>query len=932
MATGVAPAFRSLPRGARCYLAAVIAASAGALALAELVSEDPAVDPLLLAVTVALCAGAGLFEVLAPGHYAFQPNLSFFFWGAVLLPPWAIAVLALACFVPTGALHRTRWYMVAFNVANYALAGLAAHLACWLAAGDPFSSPGLETVIALALAVALFVVLNHALIALAVKLSRRLPLDAAVRDTADGLPLDGALALVGGCLAVLWTVEPVLVVLVSGPAALVYRALWVPILREKSRTDPKTGLVNSEHFSQEFARALKLARKHGSDVSVVMIDLDHLRQVNNLHGHLAGDALIRAVADLVSDMTRTGGTAARFGGDEMCLLLPDRSLGAARELAETLRSRVDALRTGPNGDREQITTTISAGVASYPEHGDTVTGLLGAADLALYDAKLGGRNRVRAALPPGTKEALNQPVPVAEASRDGDRSPGSRASAAGHAHNGLDPRPEEAWVRALGEPSSVTVPGDPPAGASAGSAAKRSRRLIPLYATLLLLAAGAVGLASGTEAIAAQPVLLGILIATVLALDLVRIDIFERGTISPSAVPTLALAFVFGPLGPLAAESAAAIVNLARRKQGVGTAFDLGALGLSGAAAAGVFAALPTAEVLPLLVAGALAGTAYYAVNVPLLAGVMALAEGTSPVVPWRERLAWLWPHYLAFGVAAGTFVLAERALGLQAFVVFALPITMLWIAEKQYLDRSRAGVAELRRGHDELELANRRLRGLLGDNQELLARMHRSYLSTITSLARTIEAKDPYTGGHTERVAQLALMLGEGLGFTEAELQAVNVGALIHDIGKIGIPDQILLKQGKLSEAEFAEIQRHPAISSYIVAELELPAIVKQMVRSHHERFDGSGYPDGLAGEEIPLAARVLAVADSLDAMTSDRPYRRALPIGVARAEIKAKAGAQFCPRVVAGLESRFERDPSFWKRFAEDAPAVEPLPAPSA
>jgi len=931
MATGIAPAYRSLPRGARIYVAAVIATAAGALGLAERASADPAIDPLVLAVTIALCAGAGLFEVLAPGHYAFQPNLSFFFWGALLLPPWAIAVLALACFVPTGALHRTRWYMVAFNVANYALAGLAAHLACWLAVGDPFTSPGLETVIGLALAVALFVALNHALIALAVKLSRGLPLDAALRDTVDGLPLDGALALVGGCLAVLWSVEPVLVVLVSGPAALVYRALWVPILREKSRTDPKTGLVNSEHFSQEFARALKLARKHGSDVSVVMIDLDHLRQVNNLHGHLAGDALLRAVADLVSEMTRTGGTAARFGGDEMCLLLPDRSLGAARQLTETLRSRVEALKTGPD-DRDQITTTISAGVASYPEHGDTVTGLLSAADLAVYDAKLGGRNRVRAALPPGTKEMLKQSVPVPEAAANGDRSPGSRASAAGHPENGSAPRPEQAWINALDEPPTAPIPGEVAGAAVENPVAARSRRLIPFYATLLLLAAAAVGLTSGTEAIEAQPVLLGILIATVLTLDLMRIDIFERGTISPSAVPTLALAFIFGPLGPLAAESVAAIVNLARRKQGVGTAFDFGALGLSGAAAAVVFNALPTADVFPLLVAGALAGTAYYAVNVPLLAGVMALAEGTSPLAPWRERLAWLWPHYLAFGVAAGTFVLADRALGLQAFLVFALPITVLWIAEKQYLDRLRASVAELRRGHDELELANRSLRGLLDYNQELTARMHQSYLSTIKSLARTIEAKDPYTGGHTERVAQLALTLAEELGFSEVELQAVNVGALIHDIGKIGIPDQILLKEGELSYEEFAEIQRHPVISSHIVAELELPAIVKQMLLSHHERYDGSGYPDGLAGEEIPLAARVLSVADSLDAMTSDRPYRRALPIEVVRAEIKAKAGTQFCPRVAAALESRFERDPSFWNRFAEHAPAVEPLPAPSA
>ena len=208
---------------------------------------------------------------------------------------------------------------------------------------------------------------------------------------------------------------------------------------------------------------------------------------------------------------------------------------------------------------------------------------------------------------------------------------------------------------------------------------------------------------------------------------------------------------------------------------------------------------------------------------------------------------------------------------------------------------------------------------------------MHRSYLSTITSLARTIEAKDPYTGGHTERVAEIALTLARELGFTPTELQAVNVGALIHDIGKIGVPDSVLLKEGPLTDAEFAEIREHPKISSYIVADLELPPIVKQMVRSHHERYDGSGYPDGLLGEEIPLAARILSVADALDAMTSDRPYRDALPVDAARAEIQSKVGEQFCPKVVGALNACVKSQPQLWARLAvaSDRKATDTPPA---
>jgi putative nucleotidyltransferase with HDIG domain len=410
---------------------------------------------------------------------------------------------------------------------------------------------------------------------------------------------------------------------------------------------------------------------------------------------------------------------------------------------------------------------------------------------------------------------------------------------------------------------------------------------------------------------------------SVILLDIVRIDLFERATISPSAVPTLALAFLFGPVGPVAAEAVAAAVNLLRHKALVKTAFDFGALSIAGAVAAVTFAAVPTGSHPGLLAASALGGLVYYATNVPLLALVMSLAEGTSPLAAWRERLAWLWPHYVGFGLLAGTFTLSERELGPWAFVVFGLPLFMMWVAEKQYVDRSRESVTELRDKNEELERANVRLHALLDDNRALIVRMQRSYLTTITSLARTIEAKDPYTGGHTERVAEFARLLAVELGFGSRDLQAVHVGALIHDIGKIGVPDRVLLKPGKLDEDEFAEIRRHPEISSYIVADLDLPPIVKQMVRSHHERYDGRGYPDGLSGEEIPLAARVLSVADALDAMTSDRPYRSALPLVAALAEIQAQAGGQFCPRVVKALDASFSRDSEPWGALGLVEPA---------
>jgi diguanylate cyclase (GGDEF)-like protein/putative nucleotidyltransferase with HDIG domain len=942
MATTSAPTFRALPRRAQAYIPAVILAGSVAVLGASAAGSAEPLDPSLLAITVLLCAGANLLEVFAPGHYSFQPNLVFFFWGSLLLPPWAVAALSLVCFLPGWLKHRFRWYMVAFNVANYTLAGLAAHEIGRL--GDAMSTttaPSASGVLALVLASVGFVGLNLGLIVLVVSFARGRPIRDSARDMSDSLSLDLALAMTGACLAALWQQAEILAILATGPMLLVYRALWVPLLRHKSRTDPKTGLSNSEHLERVFGDALAVSRKHGTSLSLVMIDLDHLRIVNNTHGHLAGDRLLRATAEEVLKVTGPRDTAARFGGDEFCLLLPGKSLPAARSVAESVRGRIEALSLSTEDGGPPITSSVSAGIACFPEHGETANALLSAADAAVYDAKLGGRNRVRTALPPRTREALEllgtpaaaalgspgprelsapdlpRPAAVAAPAPSVSNGSGAGASPDDSYPDGRDPSPTGSHVSHPDSPAAAPADEEQVEPARPVPA---SRRLIPWLTGVLLVAAATVGLLSSAAPIGRSPVLFGLLVAVFVALDQVRIDIFERANVSPAAIPALVLAYDFGPLGPLAAEGVLAVVRALRRETLIKWTFDLGALALAGAAAAFVFDIVPGEHRGLMLAVGAGAGLAYYVVNATLLGTVMGLAEGKSPVDAWRERLAWLWPHYICFGMLAALFVASERELGLYVIGVFTLPLLMVWLAQKQYLDRSRSSVAELRRSHEELELTNERLRVLLEDNNQLLAHMHRSYLSTITSLARTIEAKDPYTGGHTERVAEIGLALARELGFSQTDLQAVNVGALIHDIGKIGVPDAVLLKQGPLTDDEFAEIREHPRISSYIVADLELPPIVKQMVRSHHERFDGHGYPDGLVGEEIPLAARILSVADALDAMTSDRPYRSALSVQVARAEIEAKAGSQFCPQVVQALSACIEREPELWERLRDE------------
>jgi HD-GYP domain-containing protein (c-di-GMP phosphodiesterase class II) len=190
---------------------------------------------------------------------------------------------------------------------------------------------------------------------------------------------------------------------------------------------------------------------------------------------------------------------------------------------------------------------------------------------------------------------------------------------------------------------------------------------------------------------------------------------------------------------------------------------------------------------------------------------------------------------------------------------------------------------------------------------------MQQSFLQTILMLARALEDKDPFAAGSTDRVAAITLRLANELRFDQVDPRALALGAALRDVGKAAVRDAIFHKHGDLNSSERAEVRSHTDFASQLVAELELPVVIKHMVRSHHERWDGGGYPDRLQGEEIPLAARILAVADALDAMLSPRPYRPALDLETAREEIRGGAGSQFCPRVAAALERCFDQEPGW-------------------
>jgi hypothetical protein len=384
-----------------------------------------------------------------------------------------------------------------------------------------------------------------------------------------------------------------------------------------------------------------------------------------------------------------------------------------------------------------------------------------------------------------------------------------------------------------------------------------------------------------------QPARVATLLALTLALQMFSVQVYGRGSVSVSAIGMVASAVLFDTGTTMAIAVVAASAQwLRRRNELYKGVFDAANFAASAAAASLVFHALDEWRLL----AAVVAGIAYAAVNNAFLCFAMSLAERIPVRTIWFERFHWARFHFLLFGPLALAATIAYEQIGTAGLVAFTLPPALMILSVRQYLERTAAAVEEIRE-------ANLNLR--------------RAHKHTIAALSRSMEAKDLYTGGHTERVAAVAEGLARRLGYRDDELEAIEIGALLHDIGKIGVPGHVLRKDGPLTDDEWELVKTHPLISDYILSELDLHPFVRQCARSSHERIDGTGYPDRLGGEEIPLPARIVFVADALDALTSTRPYRPARSMLAALAEIREHAGTQFCPRVVAALEEMWRKEP---------------------
>src|SRR5438067_3399314 len=269
------------------------------------------------------------------------------------------------------------------------------------------------------------------------------------------------------------------------------------------------------------------------------------------------------------------------------------------------------------------------------------------------------------------------------------------------------------------------------------------------------------------------------------------------------------------------------------------------------------------------------AATAYFLCNTLLVATVIGLSTKQSIATVWNQNFLWSAPSYFVGALAAaGAGAVIDRG-GYWMASLAAAPPYLIYRTYRVYMRR-------------------------IQDQQRHVAQMSDVHLATVEALALAIDAKDQTAQSHIRRVQVYATGLARALGMTSNELQGVKTAALLHDIGKLAVPEHILSKPGPLTQEEFQKIRIHPEVGAEIISGVPFPYPVAPLILSHHERWDGKGYPAGLKSEEIPLGARILSVVDYFDALMSERPYHKAMSFDAAIGLLRQESGKALDPRVV--------------------------------
>jgi hypothetical protein len=412
----------------------------------------------------------------------------------------------------------------------------------------------------------------------------------------------------------------------------------------------------------------------------------------------------------------------------------------------------------------------------------------------------------------------------------------------------------------------------------------------------VVAALGAVAVLAALREVRPQgvdPLMLAILIGMAAVTQRMPVFLFRSSAISVSFAAVIASYVLYGTgIGVVVSLCQAAVNGFTpTRKPLVKAAFNAGSLSTSAFVAGELYrlVAPERGDIAATLLGVGISALGYFLTNTALTAGVIALSEGQGFFTVWRTNYAWMPLNFLATAAQGAALALASQALGVFGVLVFTLPLAVAWYSFRLYMTKS----SEVRARNAELQNVNEMLR-------RTNDRLEESHLSVIGALIGALEARENARAEAAAQTMANAVAVAERLGLSEDEIAAIKLGALFHDIGTIGVPEHLLRKPAALDPREWNEVKAHTTIGANLLSNVPMLERVRPIVLSHHERYDGTGYPLGLREDQIPLAAQIVAVADAYQAMTTARPYRMALSSKDAVKELRANAGTQFNPVVV--------------------------------
>jgi len=838
-------------------------------------------SPWMLLVLTILATLAIIFKVEGSTNRS-NYNFSFLVYSftfVLLGTPEAMVVIMISNVV-AWIWHKYPWYIQSFNITCFVISLQCADLIYQTTNPGGFISSwqGIAGVIS---AMVAYTMVNHFMVGIIVWLARGENFAKSGIFGFFPLMIDLALMSMGACLALVWTINPYATILIIIPLYLIYSTLKVPALERQTETEPKTGLFNARYFESALANEVARANRFDRPLAVVMADMDLLRNINNTYGHLAGDEVLNGVAKILKESAREYDIVARFGGEEFAILMPETTPEQAFSCVEIIREAIASAEISVPTSVTPIRITMSFGIAGREEGDQSPKDLLHNADAALYHAKLKGRNRTYI-YANETYEALFQArtanVQVQEEASDGSAKQTIQ-------------RPTESIPRTEKEHVNKPLP-EQQATVRDQTVKRRHQQLVQLFIAGVVFAAITLFALSFNPPIDIDWFALICFAVIVFLAEWFSVDIYIRNTaVSTSAAPMLGGALLFGPVGAAVMSLSFATAAFIKHRSPLSRwVFNVGNQLLAAMLCLYLIQIfeLPFAEwprIIQFIVTPVFATLIFMCTTV-LVSIAIHLSLGLKVKEVWREHFGWLLPYYVAMGVISYGLVFSYNTAGILGTLVILVPLLLLRLGQKQYIDRTSAVVSELKQKNVTLEKTS----------QEI-TRLNNGLLET---LAEVVDLRDPYVLGHSRQVTQYAVFIAEKLGLQPGQIELIRKAGLLHDIGKLGVPESILLKPKKLTPEEYRISREHVSLGADILRNSPPLQPLIPIVLHHHERYDGTGYPEGLRGEDIPIEARIIGVADAVEAMASDRPYRRALTPQEILEELRKNTGTQFDPMVV--------------------------------